>query len=222
MKILHHPCDSTLMIYAAGSLNEGFSLIVASHASLCSDCATKIGDAEMIGGALLDKAKPVDMVFNTFSSILEHIDRNNLEEVNNNITLPYTNPEIPLPLNSYVRKPLDELKWNLLVPGVRQIPLTADSGGKGTVRLFKISPKTTISKHSHNGMELSLILRGSYTDEMGQYGPGDVSDIETTHQPFTAANQECICVIATDAPLIFDGLLSRMVQKFVGIYFFFV
>ena len=50
--------------------------------------------------------------------------------------------------------------------------------GNGTVRLFKITPGTTLPTHSHSGTELALILRGSYSDEIGRFQRGDVADVD--------------------------------------------
>ena len=38
MSIRHHLTDDLLLAYAAGSLNEGWSLAIATHLSLCPDC----------------------------------------------------------------------------------------------------------------------------------------------------------------------------------------
>ena len=42
MTIRHHLSDPLLMAYSAGQLPEAFSLVVATHVSLCDDCRSRL------------------------------------------------------------------------------------------------------------------------------------------------------------------------------------
>lgn len=50
MRIDHHPDDSTILAYAAGTVNEGFSLVLAAHLECCPGCPDRLADAEALGG----------------------------------------------------------------------------------------------------------------------------------------------------------------------------
>ena len=52
--ISHHPTDETLAAFASGTLDEGRSVVVSMHVSLCATCKSKVRQYEAIGGALLD------------------------------------------------------------------------------------------------------------------------------------------------------------------------
>ena len=54
-EIRHHLTDEILMAYSAGSLNEAFSLMVASHVSLCDECRARLESFDALGGALLEE-----------------------------------------------------------------------------------------------------------------------------------------------------------------------
>ncbi len=54
MTIKHHLSDPLLMGYAAGTLPEAFSLVVATHVSLCDDCRARLEAFEAVGGAVLE------------------------------------------------------------------------------------------------------------------------------------------------------------------------
>lgn len=73
--------------------------------------------------------------------------------------------------------------------------------------------------HGHTGSELTMVLRGSYTDELGRFCAGDVADLDpdVQHQPVADTDEHCICLIATDAPLRFNGLVPRLLQPFFQI-----
>ncbi len=62
MKIAHHPDRATLMSYAAGSLDEAFATVVATHLASCAECRSRLRETEEIGGNLLEAidAVPLD------------------------------------------------------------------------------------------------------------------------------------------------------------------
>ena len=84
--------------------------------------------------------------------------------------------------------------------------------------LLRIAPGSKLPLHSHGGNELTMILDGAYDDMLGHFGPGDVADLdgEINHQPVTSPGVPCICVAATDAPLVFSGWFARTLQPLFG------
>ena len=101
--------------------------------------------------------------------------------------------------------------------GVRQDILSA--GPDGSVRLLYIPPGQAVPDHGHNGVELTLVLQGSFTDETGQFGVGDleVADDDLEHTPIADMGEACICLAATEAPLKFNAFLPRVLQPFFKI-----
>jgi putative transcriptional regulator len=108
------------------------------------------------------------------------------------------------------------LQWRRVAPGVQRI-LAKDVRG-GDLMLLRIAPGSKLPLHSHGGNELTMILDGAYDDLLGHFGPGDVADLdsETLHQPVTSPGVPCICVAATDAPLVFSGWFARTLQPLFG------
>jgi putative transcriptional regulator len=208
----HHPGTPLLLSYASGSLTEGLALVVASHLNFCSQCRNDVRDAEMLGASLLENLEPYSMNSNSLNLILDKID----DTIQEKIVYNYKShdSEIPEPLWNYLNSPLDNLSWKFLAPGIRQVTIPADTGINGTARLFKITPGTTLPIHTHSGMELSLVLRGSYSDELGRFQPGDVADVDQDdkHQPIADTDQDCICLIATEGPTVYEGILNKMLQ----------
>ena len=219
MNIRHHLDDATLLAYAAGSLSEGMSLLVASHIDRCAHCQARLQQAEAVGGALLDALSPVALAPDALEQVLAMLDTDaGLPEVKPVAArAPVLDSHIPAPLAPYLNRPLDELEWRTLVPGVRQLDLRL--GGPGATRLLRIAPGLSVPHHTHRGNELTLILRGSYSDELGRFQAGDVADLDEqiSHQPISDSGEDCICLIATDAPLRFSGLMGRLVQPFIGL-----
>ncbi|MGI9415971.1 MAG: ChrR family anti-sigma-E factor [Hyphomicrobiales bacterium] len=219
--INHHPGDDMLMSYAAGSLPAGFSLLVAAHASLCARCQGRIREAEAVGGALLHEAEPVAVSSDALARVMQRIadePHGPAEDVAPKKFEAIPNPDVPAPLRALLPGSFDEMPWRMLAPGVKQIVLPLGDGGTTKTRLLKLAPGTVTPAHSHKGQECTMVLRGSFSDKLGRYGPGDVqeADGEVHHQPAADLGEDCICLTVTDAPLRFDSLLGRMLQPLLG------
>ncbi len=218
MNLHHHPDISTLVSHAAGSLPEALATVVACHLTICNQCRQQVSEAEQLGSMLLNDIKPISVSTKTKSDLLEKLD---LLEPAKVTTVPKNNPpqygEIPQPLNKLLNTAsLDSINWKTMAPGMKQ-KIINDSDNR--LRLLKISPGTCMPVHGHTGSELTMVLRGSYTDETGRYTPGDIADLgaDIQHQPVVDSNEACICLIATDAPLRFVNWVPRLLQPFFGI-----
>lgn len=219
MNISHHFDDATLMAYSAGTLPQGMALLVACHLHWCEHCRERVSATDAVGGALLNDIDPVPVQDSALNAVLAMLDEPEQEfrptaqpQVKADI-----NGQVPRPLADLVGSSLDDLPWKRIGYGVRQIDLELD--GPGATRLLRISPGVAVPHHTHTGNELTLILSGSYSDEVGRFRRGDVADLdgEMEHQPLVDTDEDCICLIATDAPLKFTGLFGRLVQPFIGL-----
>ncbi len=203
--ITHHIPDALLAAYAAGNLPQPYALVVAAHVSLCLECRAAFEAHQAVGGAVLESASAQEVSAGLKANILDLLDA----------------PVTPAP--SYRRSGvypgpvMAALKgrpprWKSLGLGVRQSILTA--GREGSVRLLCIPAGQAVPDHSHNGLELTLVLQGSFSDETGRFGVGDVevADQALEHTPIADAGADCICLAATDAPLRFSSLIPRLLQ----------
>ncbi len=217
MNISHHFDDATLMAYSAGSLPQGMALLVACHLHWCPQCRERTRVTDAVGGAMLDQLEPAVLKEDALNAVLARLDEPEQEFAAVQPESPSDSTELPAPLGQLLNKPIDELPWKRIGYGVRQLDLALE--GPGATRLLRISPGVSVPHHTHGGNELTLILRGSYSDEMGRFCRGDVADLdgEVSHQPIVDTDEDCICLIATDAPLKFTGLMGRLVQPFIGL-----
>jgi putative transcriptional regulator len=210
----HHLTDDLLMSYAAGNLPEAFNLVVATHISMCDECRARLGAFEAVGGAMLDELDATPMEAD-MAAIFDRIDATKSE-----INLPKTSSAatvFPDALRRYVGGDLDAVRWRPIGMGVKQAILPTSKSA--SVRLLHIPGGAQMPDHGHRGMELTLVLQGAFKDEDDYFGPGDL-EIATEadeHTPIAVEGQDCICLAATDAPLKFQGLLPRIVQKFARI-----
>ena len=88
-----------------------------------------------------------------------------------------------------------------------------------TMRLLRIPKGQPVPEHTHRGVELTLVLAGSFSDEVSTFRRGDVemADPEILHTPRAGEEENCICLAVTDAPLRFSSRLMRLLQPLLKI-----
>jgi putative transcriptional regulator len=214
MTIRHHISDPLLMAYSAGTLPEAFSLVVATHISLCDDCRARLMSFDALGGSLIED-EAAELAGPGIDEIMARI-----TGLPQSLRTPAARPArsmLPAPLRDYVGGDLDAVKWRPIGMGVRQaiLPTARDA----SARLLYIPAGQAVPDHGHRGMELTLVLQGAFRDSEDRFGPGDIeiATEELEHTPVAEAGADCICLAATDAPLRFNGLIPRMAQPFFRI-----
>lgn len=214
-EIRHHLTDALLLSYSAGTLPEAFSLVVATHVSLCDECRSRLESFEAVGGAILDEGEAVEMSEDALEATMALIEAAPQVLAPANVSKP--GDVLPAPLQSYVGGDLDAVRWRSIGGGVRQAVLETEE--TASVRLLAIPGGAAMPDHGHRGMELTLVLQGAFRDEHDRFGRGDieVANEDLHHTPVAEEGVECICLAATDAPLRFKGIIPRIAQKFIGI-----
>ena len=204
----HHPIEELLLDHAEGALQEAQALLVATHLALCPRCRGDLAALEAIGAGLMEagEAEPFD------AALLERtLARLEGQEpapapAAKGLTWP------PRPLRDYLPGRLDALPWRMRLPGIHGVPLEGVAGGK--VEMLRIQPGRAVPNHTHRGVEMTLVLEGGYTDELGHFGRGDVcvADESITHRPHADSGPDCICLTVTDGVLRFSGPFGWIVN----------
>jgi len=207
----HHPKRETLADFAAGRLDEARAVVIAAHAAICPRCAEEIDTLESIGGALVNETAPVAMSLDALEKTLAKTGAQISESASD------AGAARASLLDAYIDAPLDELNWKWVAPGVHQHVLKAQGYRDDVLRLVKFAPGKGVPSHSHKGEELTLLLRGAYRDDLGEWRAGDLADLsgDHTHEPIAFGDEPCICLIATSAPLAFKTMLGKALQPLV-------
>lgn len=213
-KIKHHLTDDLLMAYAAGTLPEAFDLMVATHLSLCNQCRAQAESFDAVGGYVLEEQdETVAMNDKALAETMALIANG----------APIAKPRrpgcsvLPSPLQDYVGGDVNDIRWRPIGMGVKQAILT--TSGEATARLLFIPAGTAVPDHSHNGVELTMVLQGAFSDEVDRFTRGDVeiADEDLHHTPTADISGDCVCLAVTDAPLKFNKLMPRLFQPFLKI-----
>jgi putative transcriptional regulator len=210
MTIRHHPEDSLLTAYAAGALDSAMSLIVGTHLSFCARCRDTVGLYEQVGGILLEDVAPIPMAEEALTKIMGRLD----QPVPG--ALPPSNDNTPAPLRAFLGRDLSQVAWRRMGPNLAYHTLVRR--GPLAVRLLRGAPGTDTGRHSHHGLEYTLVLRGGFTDETGSYAPGDFqcASPEVSHNPVADPGEDCINLAVTTAPLRFENLAQKVVGRLFG------
>jgi len=213
MTISHHLTDETLQDYAAGSLDRSMEVVIACHLTLCPACRERAHLVDTVGGVVLEAADNAEPKA-TAADVLS-----NAEKQPKPPALTPTVPGVPRPLGRLLSAGLDEIDWKRLAPGIKQHNLSDQHRKYGAFKLLHLSPGVVLSQHTHQDRELSLVLRGSYQDEIGRFKAGDIADLgdDVIHQPVVDTHEPCIALIATQSPVRYSGVLGRLMQPFIGI-----
>lgn len=219
----HHPSDATLIAYGSGSLGVGLSLVVATHLTLCPCCRQRVADAEAIGGALLDELPPAALAPSGLDALMARLDSTPQEPrptmaaaKAQPAALPPGALALPRPLADHLGAVLTPDRWRFLAPGWRWIEVLPKAVvGDGAVRLLKLAPGLRVPQHGHGGREVSLVLQGGFSDQFNRYAEGDIADLDgdNAHSQRVDDDGPCICLVFTDAPILFDDLLPRLANK---------
>lgn len=214
--ITHRPPDELLLGYAAGNLPEPIALVVASHAALCPETAAAIRRLETIGGTLLGDIAPAALKADALDRALGALDGPDLEPAAPARVTDETRALLPAPVWPYIRGDLRNLPWRHRTSGIETAELIGDAG-KRSAFLVRVQAGHSLPKHTHRGMELTLVLTGAYCDGPLNFGPGDfqAADPSIDHQPANPGKVECICLVAIDAPIWFTGPIGRLANPFV-------
>jgi len=219
--IKHHPNSAILQDFVDGNLADSVSLIVASHVELCEHCQKqvsmltaqaadlafesdslelKLSDSEMYAFLVDDGEFDFDAINQITADLSQAVE---VAVEAQQETVYNTTFTIPRALNSVVRK-----DW-MNLGKISRARLDFDDESHHT-SLLHIDKDGQVPCHTHKGFEITLLLEGSFEDEMGVYNKGDFIwlDGEHTHQP--ATKEGCVCLTVSSDALYFTKGVSQL------------
>lgn len=204
--------------YASGDLGHGMSVLMASFITLSPAARQQLNTLEQLNGLLLDEAEQVGMSDDALDALLDKLDA---PEADMDVAAPACvdalNTDLPSPLRAILDKPIEEEKWRFAYPGVRQVKLPIGDTGE-SVKLLRIKPGKASPRHTHSGIEATLVLRGAFRDGNRLYERGELAlaDQHIQHRPRAEGDEDCICLAVTDGALRFTDSLGRLARDLLG------
>ena len=216
--IKHHPTHELLSSFVEGSLPASLSAGIAIHADLCPICAKNIAhmtkeyatDTFLHEEKIYSDAPLKDNTANQYSFMISSITSDSgIDEIKHkdslDIEIKGTTYQLPKALSS-----MSMMGWQKLGKLSRS-RLNLNEGALHS-SLLHIEKDGGVPSHTHKGFELTLLLEGTFEDEMGTYHKGDFIWLtgEHTHHPFTKSG--CLCYTVADDALQFKQGLSKLLN----------
>jgi putative transcriptional regulator len=196
--------------YAAGSLPRSLHALIGAHLDLNPHSERFVSDLEALGGAELERQVPE--VSATHSAMLASIFAGSDDAVTAADDL--ASDDVLTPgLCRFVGLTTSSIPWRTVMPGVKEHVVCA-SGGI-VAKLYWIKAGRNMPAHTHAGQEVTIVLKGGFSDATGRYRRGDVAlaDEELDHKPVAHNDEDCICFAVTDAPLKLTGPVGKVIQS---------
>lgn len=212
--IKHHPSDTLLAQYASATLPASLSVAVAIHVDMCPCCKQKVialeaNNAEFIFNSPPAEA-PEEQELAGASSMLESIMMDeSIDEVYDvkpkQVTISKKDYQLPRALSRIAH-------GNFMQMGKLSRSRIALDDGELRSSLLHIDAGGEIPEHTHTGFELTLLLEGEFSDETGDYVPGDFMLLDGRHHHTPITKEGCLCYTVVSSALHFNKGLSKLLN----------
>lgn len=205
MAITHHVPGWLIKAHAEGHLPRPFAVVISAHAALCPPCRDQLDATEIQASDCLERDRGTPLSQRTRDKVMAALDCRREPAPEFAATELFPSAVVEAMGGKAPR-------WSSLGGGMRQQILSRDAGG--SLRLLYIPPDRGVPEHGHGGLEMTLVLDGSFSDSEGSFHRGDVETAhdDIDHQPIAGPGRACICLVATDSPLRFRDFLPRLLQ----------
>ncbi len=217
----HHPEETLLAEFAAGVLPPAQAIAVSAHLHYCPASRQKVRDLEALGGALLEREKTsqpeLDQAFTKLlQCIYEHTDVASEAHNEPHHKVNAKHADLPKALQKLLSQ--QTVNWKRVTSTLKTAPLVTGQE-EYCVSLQKIAAGGRVPHHDHGGREITVVLRGSFSDEDGVYQPGDFIERQDgdAHRPMASSNEDCLCLSVEEAPVKLTGILGWLINPFIRI-----
>lgn len=215
-----HPSLDLLTEFSEGRLSTGMSVALSAHIELCGMCQGKASELESEAATSWmqgsDKQGAPDFS-SMVSAIVEQPQTSELEpeaksERNLANEMHMLNHSVTLP-RALAKAASEGLVWKKLAGGINRAQVTLDN--KTQCEFIYMTPGSQVPIHKHQGSEVTLVLDGSFSDELGHYKASDfmVRTQDNLHRP--TSEEGCLCFAVLDSPLTFTKGLARLMNPFI-------
>lgn len=224
----HHLADELLLDYASGSMSRPFAVLAATHLTLCPRCRHEVEMLEVAAGALFaseaDQSLGKGIVEAPLSEDLLAATLARLDEPEDACWAdapppppPTTGqPLLPRALADLVGADLGALRWSGF-GSYNQAMVLPETGG-GELKMLKIAGGAAMPSHTHEGLELTLVLAGGFADESDAYLPGDLATADETieHRPVADPGEDCLCLVVDEGAARLTGPVGRLLNPLLS------
>lgn len=208
-----------LLQYAAGTLDLAQRLVVASHLSMSAQARAIVRQYEQVGAAIMEQCcDPVSMSARSLDRVMAMLEDR---------PAPPPKPEpqvrmlgdIPLPeclYNALQQHALEQMRWQKLCEGIESCELPIRTR-RSYAHFVRFDPGAYAPPPRRPVMQVTLVIKGAYSDETGTYQYGDLVITECDEPPHRAHacnEQGCVNLTASSALPPLQGLAALLHSLF--------
>lgn len=234
--ISYHPDSRFLTDFASANLSLAEAVCVSAHLEFCGKCRGHVQQLKDVAGHFLAQLPPEELEADSFERLMS-----TLSSADSTKPVPAAQPTLalreqdqdalasrqdspraladvflPRSLRRLARGGLHNLRWAQLGKALRIAPLPIVGESRET-SIYDIKAGGRMPEHEHRGEEITVLLKGSFSDAEGSYTRGDfvVRNAGEAHQPTATQDTDCICLVCLELPVRPSGLLYRLIEPFV-------
>ncbi|MEX2321140.1 MAG: ChrR family anti-sigma-E factor, partial [Saccharospirillum sp.] len=201
-----------LVEFAAGTCHTGMSVAISVHLHYCAQCRVALSELESTSAVLFEQQAAAPVADSAFDLLMQRIQHEPAVE-------PVVKPvsrRFPKALATLLPESLDELDWRQPMKNLRVSHLMTDESGM-IIGLHHMKAGGQVPNHYHRGDEISVVLEGGFSDQLGSYGVGDfiVRTPSDTHSPRADAHEDCLMLSVVTAPVKLTGVLGWLLNPFL-------
>lgn len=202
-----HPPPGLLAAYASGQATDGAALAVSSHMTFCPECRAKVEELEAFETALMATVVSEPIAADAGDSLFNRLD----DPAESGASQDYG--PLPAPLARIIEHGFDDIPWRFLLPGVHEYEI---SDGEERISLIRAKAGASLPQHTHEGEEITVVLKGELVDHQGCFRAGDLNCAgpEVDHRPKAGDEESCICLTVITGKLNFTGPFGRVLNLF--------
>ncbi|WP_371188624.1 ChrR family anti-sigma-E factor [Thalassotalea maritima] len=223
--IKHHPNKELLQAFACGDLPASMSAAIAMHNEMCpncqgavtsiteqhAECSFELTDSNVIadGFANSDHASMLGFDMDAMIDSITTDSRVDSIAIRKPVTATVNGKiyQLPRALQS-----MDINRW-ISIGKLSRARVELNEGEVHS-SLLHIEPGGTVPEHTHNGYEVTLLLDGSFSDDMGEYSKGDFIVLDGSHKHQPVTKEGCLCFTVANDALHFTQGLNKLLNPF--------
>jgi len=210
----YHPDTSILNDYAAGSLQTSVAIAVKAHMEMCAECRRQVNQIENTGAFFLESSQS-SVSGSLFDRLMNRINQDEQTVANTEAASPATKYEshsgLPTVVQKLLKQPIESINWRKLGKKLRFARIkTGDHINE--LAMYHILAGGKVPHHRHKSDEITLVLKGSFSDEDGVYRKGDfiLRTVGEKHSIAATQNEDCLCLAVQEKPIAFTGLFRLL------------
>ncbi|MES3008800.1 MAG: cupin domain-containing protein [Pseudomonadota bacterium] len=238
--ISYHPDSRFLTDFASANLPLSEAVCVSAHLEFCGKCRAHVQQLTDIGAHLFARLSPQALEEDGFERLMGRIadQESTGSVVNESESGPQTDCSavpglsvntsaehsvrtgggvlLPRALRRLAEGGVQNLRWVQLGKALRIAPLHIDDSVRETA-IYDIKAGGRMPEHEHRGEEITVLLRGSFSDAEGSYSRGDfvVRNAGEAHQPTATQDMDCLCLVSLERPVRPRSWFYRLLEPFV-------